>query len=406
MAVWDALASAAGGIISSIGGLATRNSDRKFQQRLVNQQNEFNAQEAEKSYQRQVEMFNMTNEYNSPANQRKLYEEGGFNPNLAMSGAAGTVASSGSSAAPQASSGSAPQTQSQNPLAVFGDIAGIMSSLSQSKVNDAETAKIMEEAKMIKEQTAGQKLLNDNQEVYNGIFKDLGRISYEIDMNKADAERAYFDQMRHTSRMEERLKEFDLSNIKPMQVADYGAKIQVEQSQDFLNRMLAAKTKQEKELLVKEFALKCAIGYSTIAAEYARAKSESSQAGYYESLAKNTDLMSGLYKPGGLMSRFYNKQIDLSESQRNLNYWTGLSAEAKGSFDNYSYSTLGGYYIDAVKQELILRAKKAQVNSTDTYMILDGLKEYVYPLIPFVAPMQYQNVPATMPAMPRVGFRP
>lgn len=87
-----------GDIASSIGNAVSTNKTNKTNMAINQMNNEFNAAEAEKARQFQLDMWNKTNEYNSASAQRSRLEEAGLNPYLMMNGgSAGTAQSSGSS---------------------------------------------------------------------------------------------------------------------------------------------------------------------------------------------------------------------------------------------------------------------------------------------------------------------
>lgn len=94
-----------GDIASSIGNAVSTNKTNKTNMAINQMNNEFNAAEAEKARQFQLDMWNRTNEYNTASAQRSRLEEAGLNPYLMMNGgSAGTAQSSGSSAPASASS--------------------------------------------------------------------------------------------------------------------------------------------------------------------------------------------------------------------------------------------------------------------------------------------------------------
>ena len=68
------------GVIGAIGGaaLGAASNNKNFSQNQMN--NEFNAREAQKARDFQLEMWNKQNEYNYPTNQRSLRAEAGYNP--------------------------------------------------------------------------------------------------------------------------------------------------------------------------------------------------------------------------------------------------------------------------------------------------------------------------------------
>jgi hypothetical protein len=92
------------GAIGAIGGaaLGAASNNRNISQNQMN--NEFNAQEAQKARDFQLQMWNKQNEYNSPANQRRLLAEGGYNPYLGYDSNTGVAGSTGSTSQAQAAS--------------------------------------------------------------------------------------------------------------------------------------------------------------------------------------------------------------------------------------------------------------------------------------------------------------
>lgn len=111
--------------------------------------NEFNALEAEKARRYQTEMWNKTNEWNSPKNIRKRLQEAGYNPYLGMdSSNVGTASNVGSS-----SPASAASPIQNNPLQ-FDGIQNALSTAIQmdnaTKVSNAEVSSLQ-----------GQKSLSD-----------------------------------------------------------------------------------------------------------------------------------------------------------------------------------------------------------------------------------------------------
>lgn len=86
-----------GQVASSVGNAISTNKTNKTNMAINQMNNEFNAAEAEKARQFQLDMWNKTNEYNTASSQRQRLEEAGLNPYLMMNGgSAGTAQSSGS----------------------------------------------------------------------------------------------------------------------------------------------------------------------------------------------------------------------------------------------------------------------------------------------------------------------
>lgn len=87
-----------GQVASAVGDAVSTNKTNKTNMAINQMNNEFNAAEAEKARQFQLDMWNRTNEYNSASAQRSRLEEAGLNPYLMMNGgSSGTAQSAGSS---------------------------------------------------------------------------------------------------------------------------------------------------------------------------------------------------------------------------------------------------------------------------------------------------------------------
>lgn len=100
------------GAVGAIGGaaLGAASNNKNISQNQMN--NEFNAREAQKARDFQLEMWNRQNEYNSPANQRRLRAEAGYNPYLGYDSNAGVAGSTGGTS----------QAQAASPLAVNPEV--------------------------------------------------------------------------------------------------------------------------------------------------------------------------------------------------------------------------------------------------------------------------------------------
>jgi len=111
-----------GDIASAVGNIASTNKTNKNNMAINQMNNEFNAAEAEKARQFQLDMWNRTNEYNTASSQRQRLEEAGLNPYLMMNGgSAGTAQSSGSTSPASAAPPLAMQRQ---------DFSGLSNTLS------------------------------------------------------------------------------------------------------------------------------------------------------------------------------------------------------------------------------------------------------------------------------------
>ena len=137
------------GIGSLVGNIFGTKSSNSQNMKINRMNNEFNAREAEKARQYQTEMWNKTNEWNSPKNVRKRLESAGYNPYLGLdSSNVGTAQSAGSSSPASA----APPIQN-NPMQ-FDGIQNALSTAIQmdnaTRVSNAEVSNLQ-----------GQKSLSD-----------------------------------------------------------------------------------------------------------------------------------------------------------------------------------------------------------------------------------------------------
>lgn len=148
-----------GQIASTIGDAVSTNKTNRANMRINQMNNEFNAAEAEKARQFQLDMWNRENEYNTASAQRSRLEAAGLNPYLMMSGGnAGTASSVGSSASASASS---PLTMQRR------DFSGISNSLSSA----LQIANQTKETNAVVQNLQGQKSLADAQA--NRILSDV-----------------------------------------------------------------------------------------------------------------------------------------------------------------------------------------------------------------------------------------
>lgn len=93
------------GAVSGVGNILGSARSNSQNMKINRMNNEFNAREAEKARQYQTEMWNKTNEWNSPKNVRKRLEEAGYNPYLGLdSSNVGNAQSTGSSSPASAAS--------------------------------------------------------------------------------------------------------------------------------------------------------------------------------------------------------------------------------------------------------------------------------------------------------------
>lgn len=112
-----------------------------LQEKLFNQQLDFNREMAQQSHDWNLEFWNAQNEYNTPINTMNRLKAAGLNPNLIYgSGSATTPA--GSISAPRTSSApSAPHMQAPNLVAPRIDVGSLASSIMQLETQKNEVTK-------------------------------------------------------------------------------------------------------------------------------------------------------------------------------------------------------------------------------------------------------------------------
>ena len=94
-----------GPVASAVGNAVSTNKTNKANMAINRMNNEFNAAEAQKVRDFQLDMWNRENTYNTASAQRSRLEEAGLNPYLMMSGGnAGVASSAGSSSGYRCSS--------------------------------------------------------------------------------------------------------------------------------------------------------------------------------------------------------------------------------------------------------------------------------------------------------------
>ena len=126
------------GAVSGFGNVFSSARSNSQNMKINRMNNEFNAREAEKARQYQTEMWNKTNEWNSPKNVRRRLEEAGYNPYLGLdSSNVGTAQSAGSS-----SPASAASPIQNNPVQFDGFQNAISTAIQLSNSTKASNAEV------------------------------------------------------------------------------------------------------------------------------------------------------------------------------------------------------------------------------------------------------------------------
>lgn len=176
MGLFDAIASTAANLTDNIFGAVQANHQNKVNQRMMREQNEFNAQEAQKARDWQKEFWDMNNEYNSP----EAMIARGLNP--FMSGSAASSASSVPSSSPQATGAAAPSAQAFRPN--FSSIASSIASLAQAKDSYMSAEQKDKMLPLLLKQIMGDTNYRNIGVGESGYWnKETGRISAELDQS-------------------------------------------------------------------------------------------------------------------------------------------------------------------------------------------------------------------------------
>ena len=137
MGLLAGIASGIGALGSAIFGKKSTDSANKTNLKINQMNNDFNAHEAQKARDFQLDMWNKENEYNKASSQRKRLEEAGYNPYMSDAQAGTATGMSGTSAATAA--GALPQTPYTPDFQSVGvNLASALKLMSEKKRTDIE----------------------------------------------------------------------------------------------------------------------------------------------------------------------------------------------------------------------------------------------------------------------------
>lgn len=126
-----------GSVISGAIGAKTTADTNKTNLKINQMNNDFNAREAQKARDFQLDMWNRENQYNSASSQRKRLEEAGYNPYMNDAQAGTATGMSGTSAASAA--GASPQIPYTPDFQSVGvNLASALKMMSEKKQTDIE----------------------------------------------------------------------------------------------------------------------------------------------------------------------------------------------------------------------------------------------------------------------------
>lgn len=126
-----------GSVISGAIGAKTTADTNKTNLKINQMNNDFNAREAQKARNFQLDMWNRENEYNKASSQRKRLEDAGYNPYMSDAQAGTAAGMSGTSAA--SAVGAAPQVPYTPDFQSVGvNLASALKMMSEKKQTDIE----------------------------------------------------------------------------------------------------------------------------------------------------------------------------------------------------------------------------------------------------------------------------
>lgn len=126
-----------GSVISGVFGAKSTSDTNKTNLKINQMNNDFNAREAQKARDFQLDMWNRENEYNKASSQRKRLEDAGYNPYMSDAQAGTATGMSGTSAATAA--GAAPQVPYTPDFQSVGvNLASALKMMSEKKQTDIE----------------------------------------------------------------------------------------------------------------------------------------------------------------------------------------------------------------------------------------------------------------------------
>lgn len=243
-----------GDVASTVGNIVSTNKTNKNNMAINQMNNDFNAAEAEKARQFQLDMWNRENEYNSASSQRQRLSEAGLNPYLMMNGGNAGIASS---------SGSASPASAAPPLAMQRqDFSGLSNTLSSA----------LQIANQTKETNANVQTLQSQKNLYDA---QANSILSNVDWWKLGPEYKKWSQMTGLARVGLQFQT-DRQNLRNMQWS--GNLIQAQRlgvlldnkSKQILNKYLDEGQRLQLDLVAAQYYDAMASGHL----KYQQAKSE------------------------------------------------------------------------------------------------------------------------------------
>lgn len=358
-----------GSAIGAFTGAISQNHINKVNARENQKDRDFQHQEAELSFQRQKELIDSQNKYNSFSNQRKLAEQAGLNPyRLFDQGSSGIATSSGSTDAPQASGVTG---RSFQPVLSAQDIQASTSAalnVAQAGLMEKQGKEIESRIGLTDASTRQVQLQNIMQEFENDIFREFGRYEKILDISEKDARVAFTDAQTSLTKISERLSKYNLGNILPAQQRNIIVDTTLKSTQASLNEALAAKTDQDRQIAFGKYNAEIQLIFATIAREQATAYNQRMQ-------GRQSGIMGDLYLPGQPGYNLMSNNAASASWQSHINKYKYLS-------DRDIYNGLMSEYISTMSQRYGYEWHKFHRRNGDNFGhgLLDAADSYL-PLV-------------------------
>lgn len=337
-----ALGSAA---IGAIGGAISGNKSNKANIRENQKDRDFQHKEAELSFQRQKQLIDEQNQYNSYANQRKLAEQAGLNPNRIFDqGAAGIATSSASTDAPQASG---MPGRSVSPVLSAQDVQSASAAalnFANAKLANKQEEAVGAQIGYTDESTRQVRLQNISQELQNGILSEFGRYEKILDIKQKDAQVAFTDAQTDLTKINKSLSKYNLDNILPAQQANLTVDTVLKDTNARLNEVLTAKTDQDRKLALGKYNAEIQLLFASIARERATAYNQQQQ-------GRQAGIMGDLYTPGSPGYNLMRNEAAAASWNSHINKYKYLSERDiyNELMDRYLFTMKSRYDLDVHK---------------------------------------------------------
>lgn len=222
--MFDPIGSVASSLIGGLFGNHAQSEANKANAEENEKNRQFNAQQADLSYQRQRTLIAEQREYDSAVNQRKRLEEAGLNPYNMMDGS--NVGTTQNMSAPPTASAPSPipiQAQRYEWLQNMAmQAAQIRLINSQAKKNDSDAARSGGDLEYLKSRTEGQNIQNEVNRDYLGALM-------KADINLKDAYASAADFSRINDGIRVTLEQQRFSTMLPLEASKLAASTIVDQ---------------------------------------------------------------------------------------------------------------------------------------------------------------------------------